>query len=171
MKLQYMTLISNGDRGVGYAQGSWDDDGSLSSTSTPNPSSIEKFHPPGKPAVKLSIADYQKLKTTGVKPSPRTATATPEAQSKNEVVDLKSTHGRNTSGVSANTHTVGRVPSLEKAERRQNGTAGVAEKKSASKEEKYVNPLYILLGCLTIPYQISSPSFGSLRLKRQCQAS
>jgi hypothetical protein len=128
MKLQYMTLISNGDRGVGYTQGGWEDElsnarspsaGALSSTSTPNPNMAKDS---GKPAVKMSYADYQKFKTTGVKPPLRPATATPEPRPRSETIDRKPTHSRNLSGVSVNTPAMARVPSFEGGDNRQNGT-------------------------------------------------
>jgi hypothetical protein len=125
MRLQYVTLISNADRGVGYAQGNWDEainakspsNGDLpSSTSTPNPARDSRKVP----AVKMSIADYKNLKTTGTKPSPRPAAGTPESRPRNDAHDRNHTHSRNTSNVSVNTP-MARGPSFEGGDHRPNG--------------------------------------------------
>ena len=108
-----MTLISNGDRGVGASKGAsdWEDEvygksplsaAGHSSTSTPNPVRDLK-----KPSQKISFGDYKNFKQTGVKPSPIPYTATPEQKAKDAPG-----HSRNTSGVSAITP-MGRVPSSE----------------------------------------------------------
>ena len=114
-----MTFLSNGDRGVGVAQGNWLEEvqngkspwsaGARSSTTTPNP-----FKDSKKPALKMSIADYKNLKQSGVKPSPRpAASATPETRP-------KLGHSRNTSAISTGTP-MARVPSLEGGEVKLNG--------------------------------------------------
>ena len=108
-----MTLISNGDRGVGASKGAsdWEDEvygksplsaTGHSSTSTPNPVRDLK-----KPSQKISFGDYKNFKQTGVKPSPRPYTATPEQKARDAPG-----HSRNTSAVSAITP-MGRVTSSE----------------------------------------------------------
>lgn len=153
-----MTLVSNGDRGVGCAQGNWEDEtsnarspstGALSSTSTPNQSLVAKDL--GKPAVKLSFADYQKFKTTGVKPSPRPASTTPESRPRGDMVDRKSMHSRNTSAVSHNTPAMARVPSFEGDKPNGLGIvsgSGVRER-AHSREERSVAPYYDIMEILT----------------------
>jgi hypothetical protein len=144
--MQYMTLVSNADRGVGYAHGNWEESSNAksplsaeapSSTSTPNPAKDSR-----KPAVKMSIADYKNLKTTGVKPSPRPISATPEPRSNSGAPDHKSTHSRNTSAVSASTP-MARVPSFEEAAVKQNGVGANSKVDKAlqnthGKEDPYV---------------------------------
>lgn len=119
-----MTLISNADRGVGYAHGNWADainakspgnTEAPSNTSTPNPVRDAR-----KPAVKMSIADYKSLKSSGVKPSPRILAATPESRPRTEAG-----HSRNTSAASVSTP-MGRVPS-EGRDQRHHG-AGASSK-------------------------------------------
>ena len=98
-----MTLISNGDRGVGASKGAsdWEDEvygrsplsaAGHSTTSTPNPARDLK-----KPSQKISFGDYKNFKQTGVKPSPRPYTATPEQKTRQDAPG----HSRNTSAVSA----------------------------------------------------------------------
>jgi hypothetical protein len=144
--MQYMTLISNADRGVGYAHGNWEDSFNTksplsaevpSSTSTPNPARDSR-----KPAVKMSIADYKNLKTTGVKPSPRPISATPEPRSNNGAPEHKSTHSRNTSAMSATTP-MARVPSFEGPATKPNGVGASSKADKApqsihGKEDPYV---------------------------------
>lgn len=112
-----MTLISNGDRGVGASKGAsdWEDEvyaksplsaAGHSSTSTPNPMRDTK-----KPSQKISFGDYKNYKQTGVKPSPRPLTATPEQKARHDAPG----HSRNTSAVSAITP-MGRMPSSEGGE-------------------------------------------------------
>lgn len=109
-----MTLISNGDREVGASKGAsdWMDEiygrsplsaAGHSSTSTPNP-----VRDPKKPSQKISFGDYKNYKQTGVKPSPRPYTATPEQKARHDAPG----HSRNTSTVSAVT-SMGRVPSSD----------------------------------------------------------
>lgn len=120
--MQYMTLISNADRGVGYAHGNWEETINAksplsaeapSSTSTPNPPRDSR-----KPAVKMSIADYKNLKSTGVKPSPRPSAGTPESRPGADTAERSLTHSRNTSAVSVNTP-MARVLSFEGGDQRQ----------------------------------------------------
>ena len=98
-----MTLISSGDRGVGSSKGAsdWEDEiygksplsaAGHSSTSTPNPVRDLK-----KPSQKISFGDYKNFKQTGVKPSPRPFTATPEQKVRQDAPG----HSKNTSAVSA----------------------------------------------------------------------
>jgi hypothetical protein len=112
-----MTLISNGDRGVGASRGAsdWEDEiygksplsaAAHSSTSTPNPA-----RDPKKPSQKISFGDYKNYKQTGVKPSPRPYTATPELRAKQDAPG----HSRNASAVSAITP-MDRVPSAERGD-------------------------------------------------------
>jgi hypothetical protein len=134
-QLQYMTMISDGDRGVAAARGDWHDEiynqspGSAdapSSTSTPNPAKELK-----KAAVKMSISDYKNMKK-GIKPSPRPVAADAER---------KPGHSRNTSAVTAGTP-MSRMSSLD-GPVKQNGTSAavnlVSMEKVSSKEiEKQV---------------------------------
>jgi hypothetical protein len=128
--LQYMTLLSNGDRGVGVARGDWEDDitganmetspgsgGAGSNTTTPNP-----FKDSKKPAVKMSIADYKNLKQSGIKPSPRPQVGTPTPDP-----SRGPGHSRNTSAVSAVGTPMSRGPSFEGAPAvKQNGAPSVS---------------------------------------------
>ena len=109
-----MTLISNGDRGVGASKGAsdWEDEvygksplsaAGHSSTSTPNAVRDLK-----KPSQKISFGDYKNYKQTGVKPSPRPYTATPEQKARQDAP----AHSRNTSTVSAITP-MGRISSSD----------------------------------------------------------
>jgi hypothetical protein len=116
MSLQYMTLISSGDRGVGHTAANWQDDmnsspplsaGAQSSSGTPNAN-----RDPKKPAVKISIADYKNRKTTGVKGLPGPASATPESKRGPDASEYRAGHARNTSSTSIDTP-MARVPSLE----------------------------------------------------------
>jgi hypothetical protein len=150
MQMQYMTLISNADRGVGYAHGNWEESINAkspssaelpSSTSTPNPLRDSKKPP----AVKMSIADYKSLKTTGVKPSPRPSAATPESRPGADTADRNLGHSRNTSAVSVNTP-MARVPSFEGGDQRQNGPGAASrndriQQSSLSKADTYVPKL------------------------------
>ncbi|KAG9236142.1 hypothetical protein BJ875DRAFT_482566 [Amylocarpus encephaloides] len=106
--LQYMTLIADGHRGIAQARGDWGDEfagprpssaNARSNTPTPNPVNKD----PKKPAVKYSIKDYQNMKQTGLKPSPRPQVADSEH---------KAGYARNPSGSRADTP-MSRVPSLE----------------------------------------------------------
>jgi hypothetical protein len=104
--LQYFTMISAGNRGVGVAVGAseWQDQINgkspysmvRSSTTTPNPTRESR-----KPANKMSIADYKNMKQTGIKPSPKPVAAD----------SVNPGHSRNTSAVSG--APMERVPSLE----------------------------------------------------------
>lgn len=126
--LQYMTMISDGDRGVAAARGDWHDEiynqsgspaGSAdarSSTTTPNPAKEMK-----KAAVKLSISEYNNLKK-GIKPSPKPVPADAER---------KPGHSRNTSAVTAGTP-MSRMSSLE-GPVKQNGTSAVVNSASVEK--------------------------------------
>jgi hypothetical protein len=119
-----MTLISNGDRGVGYAQGNWEEAinaRSPQSAEVPSAASTPmSAKDPKKPAIKMSIADYKKQKATGARPSPRPAAATPEFRSKQDAMDKHNTHSRNTSNISITTP-MARIPSLEGGNQRPNG--------------------------------------------------
>lgn len=123
-QLQYMTLISNGDRGVGCAQGNWEEAinaRSPQSAELPSSASTPKSaRDPKKPAVKMSIADYKKQKATGARPSPRPAAATPETRPKQDAKDMQHTHSRNTSNISITTP-MARIPSFEGGNKRPNG--------------------------------------------------
>lgn len=123
MALQYMTLISSGDRGVGHTAANWQDDmnaspppsaGAHSSSGTPN-----AVRDPKKPAVKMSIADYKNMKTTGLKPPPGAPTATPESKRGSDATEYRPGHTRNTSSTSVDTP-MARISSLE-GDRRRNG--------------------------------------------------
>jgi len=128
-RLQYMTLISNGDRGVGFAEGNWEEQvngrspcsaEARSSTTTPNP-----FRDSRRSALKMSMADYKNLKQGGARSSPRPSAATPEPRPSNDVMDRRPGQSRNTSGVSADVLMV-RVPSYEgRGDVRQNGAIAV----------------------------------------------
>ena len=109
-----MTLISNGDRGVGASKGAsdWEEEvygksplsaAGHSSTSTPNAVRDLK-----KPSQKISFGDYKNYKQTGVKPSPRPYTATPEQKARQDAPG----HSRNISTVSAITP-MGHIPSSD----------------------------------------------------------
>jgi hypothetical protein len=109
-----MTLISNGDRGVGASKGAsdWEDEvygksplsaAGHSSTSTPNAVRDLK-----KPSQKISFGDYKNYKQTGVKPSPIPHTATPEQKARQDAPG----HSRNASAVSAITP-MGRISSSD----------------------------------------------------------
>ncbi|PMD38783.1 hypothetical protein L207DRAFT_513265 [Hyaloscypha variabilis F] len=137
MQLQYMTMISDGDRGVAAARGDWHDEiynqaaspGSVdarSSTTTPNPAKDLK-----KTAVKMSISDYKNLKEKGIKPSPKPLAVDAER---------KPGHSRNTSAVTAGTP-MSRMSSLEGPPVKQNGvsasaTSASVEKKPSKENEK-----------------------------------
>lgn len=75
-QVQYITLLANTDRGVGYTQDYFFDDpndqDARSSTTTPNPSRDSK-----KPAVKLSLADYKSVKSGG-RPTPKRDASEPK---------------------------------------------------------------------------------------------
>lgn len=142
-----MTLISNADRGVGYAAGNWEDTiynkspssaDLLSGTPTPNPARDSR-----KPAMKMSIADYKNLKTTGVKPSPRPA-VTPESRLGNGGADHRSTHSRNTSAVSDGTP-MGRVPSFEGPGSSQNGIGASSRLDRLQRSANLREDAYVLL--------------------------
>ncbi len=127
-----MTLLSNGDRGVGVARGDWEDDitganigaspgsgGARSNTTTPNP-----FKDSKKPAVKMSIADYKNLKQSGIKPSPRPQVGTPTPDP-----SRGPGYARNTSAVPAIGTPMSRRASLEGAPAvKQNGAPSVSVK-------------------------------------------
>jgi hypothetical protein len=132
-QLQYMTMISDGDRGVAAARGDWHDEiynqvaspGSAdarSSTTTPNPAKDLK-----KAAVKMSFSDYKNLKEKGIRPSPKPVAVDAER---------KPGHSRNTSAVTAGTP-MSRMSSLE-GPVKQNGVRAavnsVSAEKSLSKE-------------------------------------
>ena len=120
-----MTLISNGDRGVGSTRGNLED---LTSAGSPLSTGSQNGTPNGvretkTPKVKLSISDYKNFKTTGVKPSPKTATPTfPESKPK-ETVDRKLMHSRNTSATSV-TIPMTRLSSFEGSDPKPNGASG-----------------------------------------------
>jgi len=148
--LQYMTLITEGDRGVGFARGNWQEDinakspfsaEAQSSVTTPNP--VKDSRKP--PAVKISIADYKNFKTTGVKPSPRASAATPESRPRNETTD-KATHSRNASAVSVTPMV--RVPSIE-GDQRTTGASSAVKPKTHVVEEGYVPRMFIFMASLT----------------------
>ncbi|RDL33975.1 Uncharacterized protein BP5553_08343 [Venustampulla echinocandica] len=117
--LQYMTLVSDGERGIALAKGDWEDEFAgppsnsdrRSSTTTPN--SFNKDSK--KPSVKYSIKDYKNMKQTGVKPSPKPMAADAER---------RPGHTRNISGVSMDSP-MSRMPSLEgpAPEVKQNGAS------------------------------------------------
>jgi hypothetical protein len=132
-QLQYMTMISDGDRGVAAARGDWHDEiynqvaspGSAdarSSTTTPNPAKDLK-----KAAVKMSFSDYKNLKEKGIRPSPKPVAVD---------ADRKPGHSRNTSAVTAGTP-MSRMSSLE-GPVKQNGVRAavnsISAEKSLSKE-------------------------------------
>lgn len=131
MTLQYMTLISSGDRGVGHTTGDWQDEmnssppmstGAQSSAGTPNSQKDLK-----KPAVKMSIADYKIRKTTGLKPPPGLTTTPPDSKRGSDTAEHRPGHTRTTSTASIDTH-MARVPSLD-GDHKLNG-AGVQAKTS-----------------------------------------
>jgi hypothetical protein len=150
-KLQYMTLISNGDRGVGASKGAsdWEEEvygksplsaAGHSSTSTPNP-----VRDPKKPSQKISFGDYKNYKQTGVKPSPRPCTATPEQKTTQDAPG----HARNTGAVSATTP-MGRVLSSDGGDRKSvvakvNSTT--VEKASIKDHERLVLLCYYIFMC------------------------
>ena len=106
-----MTLISNGDRGVGASKGAsdWEDEiYGKSPLSTAGRSSTSTPRDPKKPSQKISFGDYKNYKQTGIKPSPRPYTATPELKARQDAPG----HTRNTSAVSASTP-MSRLPSSE----------------------------------------------------------
>jgi len=150
MQLQYMTLITEGDRGVGFARGNWQEDMNAKSTfsaeaqssvTTPNP--VKESRKP--PAVKLSIADYKNFKTTGVKPSPRASATTPESRPRNETTD-RPAHSRNVSAVSVTP--MARVPSIE-GDQRTNSASSAVKPKTHLVEEGYVLRMLICMAFLT----------------------
>jgi hypothetical protein len=131
-QLQYMTMISDGDRGVAAARGDWHDEiynqsprsaDARSSTTTPNPAKDLK-----KAAVKMSFSDYKNLKEKGIRPSPKPVAADSER---------KMGHSRNTSAVTAGTP-MSRMSSLEGPPVKQNGVGAavtsVSKEKMLSKE-------------------------------------
>ncbi|RDW95356.1 hypothetical protein BP5796_01119 [Coleophoma crateriformis] len=76
--LQYMTLITHGDRGVGLARGNWEDE--INALSPPQsqglPSSATTPNPRKEPKVKLSISDYRKVRN-GEMPMPKASVSPP----------------------------------------------------------------------------------------------
>lgn len=132
-QLQYMTMISDGDRGVASAKGDWHDEiynqspgsgDARSSTTTPNPAKEVK-----KVANKMSFSDYKNFKEKGIKPSPRPVAADAEA---------KLGHSRNASAVTAGTP-MSRMSSLDgPAQVKQNGASApinsISVEKMPSKE-------------------------------------
>lgn len=77
--LQYMTMISEGSRGIADAKGNWQDEinsrspsiqAMRSNTATPNPSRESKG-----PLKKISIADYKNRQKTGIKTTPQSGSA------------------------------------------------------------------------------------------------
>jgi hypothetical protein len=128
MTLQYMTLISNGDRGVGHTAGDWQDEmnnspplstGAQSSAGTPNSQKDLK-----KPSVKMSIADYKIRKTAGLKPPPGPSTTTPDSKRGSDTAEHRPGHTRTTSTASIDTH-MARVPSLDGDHKRNGAGAPV----------------------------------------------
>ncbi|KAL3421260.1 hypothetical protein PVAG01_07705 [Phlyctema vagabunda] len=114
-KLQYMTLVSHGDRGVGLAQGNWEDEvnppspqslGLTSSTPTPNPHKQAK--------VKLSVADYKKVRN-GEMAMPKASASPPETKKPGE---RKLAHGPNPGHLHPNSHATARLAADDK----RNGT-------------------------------------------------
>lgn len=127
-QLQYMTMISDGYRGVASAKGDWHDEiynqsprtpDARSSTTTPNPAKEQK-----KAANKMSFSDYKNLKEKGIKPSPRPVAADSER---------KAGHSRNTSAVTAGTP-MSRMSSYEgPVQVKQNGASASINSKSVEK--------------------------------------
>jgi hypothetical protein len=127
-QLQYMTMISDGDRGVASAKGDWHDEiynqsprsaDARSSTTTPNPAKELK-----KAANKMSFSDYKNLKEKGIKPSPRPVAANAER---------KPGHSRNTSAVTAGTP-MSRISSFEgPVQAKQNGASAPGSSISVEK--------------------------------------
>jgi hypothetical protein len=140
MSLQYMTLISNGDRGVGHTAGNWQDEmndspplsaGAQSGTGTPN-----SQKDPKKPSVKMSIADYKNRKTTGFKPLPGPSAPTTEAQRGSDGNGSRSGHARNTSSASIGTP-MARVPSVgDDNSQNEGGATGKTGQKVLVQEER-----------------------------------
>jgi hypothetical protein len=133
--LQYMTLVTDGDRGIANAKGNWEEEYAAppsasvrSSTGTPNPFNKDKDLK--KASVKYSIKDYKNMKQTGVKPSPRPVAADAER---------KLGHSRNISNMSLDTP-MPRGPSSEGPvpEVRQNGASGSGSA-ARVRAERYVN--------------------------------
>jgi len=127
--LQYMTMISEGSRGIADAKGNWQDEinsrspsvqAARSNAATPNSARESKV-----PLKKISIADYKNRKA-GVKTTPK-----PGATEEN-----RSGHSRNASGVSISTP-MSRVASFEgPLEVKQNGASfnSVSTDKSTARE-------------------------------------
>ncbi|KAG4030064.1 hypothetical protein MFRU_013g00880 [Monilinia fructicola] len=123
-KLQYMTVFSAGDRDVQVPQGfDHEDQAAASPTNSAGRSNLNT--PQRDPNKKMSIADYNKLKKEGIKPTPRTS-ATPDAA-------VPKAHARNASNIS-NATSMARGSSFEappNGEIHKNGNAA----HSASKAE------------------------------------
>ncbi|TVY13806.1 hypothetical protein LARI1_G008794 [Lachnellula arida] len=131
--LQYMTLVSDGERGIAMARGNWEEEYAApptasvrSSIGTPNTAGKERD--PKKAAVKYSLKDYKGMKETGVKPSPRPNAADAER---------KPGHSRNISNVSLGTPT---ASVLSSEEPRQNGASGSARIEVSAREERSTAP-------------------------------
>jgi len=126
--LQYMTMISEGSRGIADAKGDWQDEinsrspsvqAMRSNTATPNPARESKV-----PLKKISIADYKNRKA-GIKTTPKPGA--PEMGG--------SGHSRNTSAVSVHTP-MSRGPSFDGAPVvRQNGASAHAISNEKSTKE------------------------------------
>lgn len=119
-----MTVFSAGDRDVQVPQGfDHEDQAAASPTNSAGRSNLNT--PQRDPNKKMSIADYNKLKKEGIKPTPRTS-ATPDAA-------VPKAHARNASNIS-NATSMARGSSFEappNGEIHKNGNAA----HSASKAE------------------------------------
>lgn len=127
--LQYMTLVSDGIRGIGATTG-WSDweeqiypitplsEADPSCTSTPIP--VKDLNK--KRSQKISFGDYKNFKQTGVKPSPKPNPETSESRAGQDIGDDKPGHSRNTSAVSGITY-MDRGSSFEGGDHKQSGAA------------------------------------------------
>ncbi|RFU33402.1 hypothetical protein B7463_g2913, partial [Scytalidium lignicola] len=143
-QVQYITLLANTDRGVGFTEEYLLDEtngtpygrDARSSTTTPNPS-----RDPKKPAVKLSLADYKSVKSGG-RPTPKAEPRADEERkaeaAKNVPPPMKS-HSA-TSREKAEVH--GSVPdSLERSKKNGVSLWGKSEDKSSTKDKIKASPL------------------------------
>lgn len=95
-QLQYMTLVANADRGVAWVEGDWADKISANSPNSGAGSGTVTPHSerdPGKPRVKMSLADYKAGKRpTSSSQQPRPTLPQPRDISHSRCVNYQSSH-------------------------------------------------------------------------------
>lgn len=130
--LQYMTLVSDGERGIAMAKGNWEDEytGPPNASVHSNAATPNSVRDAKKPSVKYSIKDYKNMKQTGVKPSPKPVAADAER---------KSGHSRNISNMSLDTP-MARASSSEGfgTGAKQNGMGASGRPRASTIEDRWV---------------------------------